>query len=189
MPRFVAFVRAFNVAGHPRAAMSELCGVFAAAGCAAVRSHGQAGNVIFELPAGALTAALHEVRERCRAQFGEAPEILVRPAAAVVALAEHPPFAPPDLAPSKDLKLYVAFLAAPPARPPLLPVVDDKERLEAIAVRGTEAFIVSRPKPSRFFGMPNIFIERELGVVATCRNWSTVTKLAALLASAPAQSA
>ena len=45
------------------------------------------------------------------------------------------------------------------------------------AINVLEAFIVSRPKPNGFFGFPNNFIEKELVVSATTRNWSTVTKL------------
>ena len=41
-----------------------------------------------------------------------------------------------------------------------------------------EVFIVSRRKKNGFFGFPNAFIEQELGVSVTSRNWSTVTKIA-----------
>jgi hypothetical protein len=36
-------------------------------------------------------------------------------------------------------------------------------------------------KPNNFFGFPNEFVEQELGVSATSRNWATVTRLAELL--------
>jgi uncharacterized protein (DUF1697 family) len=52
-----------------------------------------------------------------------------------------------------------------------------------------EAFIVSRRKPSGFYGFPNNFIEHELDVLATSRNWSTVTKIAALAAHVPLKTA
>jgi uncharacterized protein (DUF1697 family) len=42
---------------------------------------------------------------------------------------------------------------------------------------------VSRPKKNGFFGFPNNFIEERLGVSATTRNWSTVTKIANLARS------
>ena len=64
-----------------------------------------------------------------------------------------------------------------------MPIVSAKERLEAIAIEGREVFIVSRLKPSGFFGFPNNFIEAALGVTATTRNWSTVTAIARLTRS------
>ena len=44
-----------------------------------------------------------------------------------------------------------------------------------------EVFLVSRRKANGFFGFPNAFIEDQLGVPATSRNWNTVTKIHALL--------
>jgi hypothetical protein len=55
--------------------------------------------------------------------------------------------------------------------------------LEVVGIQELEAFIVSRPKTNGFFGFPNNFIEKELGVSATTRNWSTVKKMLALKSS------
>ncbi len=76
-------------------------------------------------------------------------------------------------------KLYVTFLFRKPRGRPLFPLVSAKEALEAVAVRDREVFIVSRRKKNGFFGFPNGIIEKELGVLATRRNWTTVTKIAA----------
>ena len=47
------------------------------------------------------------------------------------------------------------------------------------AIEGREAFIVSRRIPNRrFYGMPNNFIEAELGIAATTRNRSTLIRIA-----------
>jgi hypothetical protein len=46
-------------------------------------------------------------------------------------------------------------------------------------MKNLEVFIVSRKKNGRY-GFPNNFIEREFGVAATTRNWSTVVKIVAL---------
>jgi len=68
-------------------------------------------------------------------------------------------------------------LSEKPRVKPKLPLVSVKEALEGIAVKNREAFIISRRKPNGFYGFPNNFIEQELGVTATSRNWSTVTKI------------
>jgi uncharacterized protein (DUF1697 family) len=57
-------------------------------------------------------------------------------------------------------------------------VQSGREALEAVAMSEREVFVVSRRKKNGFFGFPNILVEKELGVSATCRNWSTVTKIA-----------
>ena len=61
-----------------------------------------------------------------------------------------------------------------------------KERVEAIAMTDREVFIVSRRKKNGFYGFPNNFIEKELGVPATTRNWSTVTRIVEFLRQNPA---
>ena len=47
--------------------------------------------------------------------------------------------------------------------------------------RRRECWVVSRRKPNGWYGFPGDFVERAVGVAGTARNWSTVTKLAALL--------
>jgi len=42
---------------------------------------------------------------------------------------------------------------------------------------GRQVFIVSRRNPRGFFGFLNNFIEKELQVSATSRNWNTITKI------------
>ena len=49
MTRYVAFLRAINVAGHARVEMSRLCDVFTRAGCVNAQTYIQSGNVIFKL--------------------------------------------------------------------------------------------------------------------------------------------
>ena len=46
-----------------------------------------------------------------------------------------------------------------------------------MAIDKREAFIVSRRRNNGMYGFPNNFIEQQLGVTATSRNWSTVTKI------------
>jgi len=51
-------------------------------------------------------------------------------------------------------------------------------------MKNLDVFTVSRRKKDGFYGFPNNFIEQELGVVATSRNWSTVTRIAELVREA-----
>ena len=41
-----------------------------------------------------------------------------------------------------------------------------------------DVLVVSRRKPSGFYGFPNSFVEKKLGAPATSRNWSTIRKIA-----------
>ena len=47
-------------------------------------------------------------------------------------------------------------------------------------MKNMDVVIVSGRKKNGSYGLPNNFIEKELGVSGTTRNWSTVTKIVEL---------
>jgi uncharacterized protein (DUF1697 family) len=177
--RYVAFMRAINVAGHASVRMSDVREAFAAAGCRNVRTYIQSGNIVFESPAREAAAILQKARRKLRHVLDDEPDILCRTVREIEDLVRQTPFKNIDA--GSGIKLYVAFLSQKPRRRPQLPLVSPKEALEAIAMSEREVFVVSRRKRNGFFGFPNNFVEQELGVSATTRNWSTITKIAAFV--------
>lgn len=73
--------------------------------------------------------------------------------------------------------MCITFLSQKPVRRPKFPLLSPKEALEAFAMVNLEVFTISRRKKNGFHGFPNGFIEKELGVSATSRNWSTLAKI------------
>jgi len=171
----VAFLRAINVGGRAVVKMTDLKAAFERAGCRNVRTFIASGNVLFEAPP-KLPATL---RSRIAAElvklFGKEPGVCYRTLDEIDALIAAAPFG--RLAGDATVKLYVAFMDRAPARIPKLPMVDEKELIEITAIRAADVLIVSRRKPNGMYGFPNACVE-ELGVVATSRNWNTVTKVA-----------
>jgi uncharacterized protein (DUF1697 family) len=179
MAKYVAFIRAINVPGHAIIKMQAVKAVFAAAGGANVATYIQSGNVLFDAPARAAQGLVADVRLRLRRALGEEPTVVVRTLRDLGGIVSGRPFGAHTDDPA--LKLYVAFLARKPRSAELpMPVASAPERLTLIGIDGREAFVVSARKRNGFYGFPNNFIESELGVRATCRNWSTVRKLALL---------
>jgi uncharacterized protein (DUF1697 family) len=179
----VAFLRAVNVAGHARVTIDRLSAAFVSAGCLNVTTHLQSGNVIFEPPPAGTAAALSGVRTRLQRVLGEEPMLAVRSAGQMRRLVSVG--FPGGVHPSPAVKRYVAFLFRPARAAAACPIVSPRDALEIRAIRGPHAFVVSRRKPNGFFGLPNNFVEAALGIPATTRNWSTVTKIAARLAGSP----
>jgi uncharacterized protein (DUF1697 family) len=177
MTTYVAFLRAINVAGHATVRMTDLRDVFAAAGCQGVRTYIQSGNVLFDAPKGTAAAVFERVLCRLRELLGHEPGIMFRTAREIEQLVASDPFQGYRAEP--DVKLYVAFLSQKAPTTPRFPWHLPAESLEAIGMKGREVFVVSRRKKNGFYGFPNNFIEKELGVSATSRNWNTLTKLAA----------
>ena len=175
MPQHLAFLRAINVAGHGTLKMSALREVFTSAGCLNVRTYIQSGNIIFDAPSAEVRPALRRIRVALAKHLGEKPTIILRTQREFERMVRGAPFAGHRVSPTT--KLYVTFLSQRPRSQPALPLKSRKEALDIIALRDREVFIVSRRKANGFYGFPNEVVERELGVVATSRNWSTVQKL------------
>jgi uncharacterized protein (DUF1697 family) len=173
----VAFLRAVNVAGHARVSMSDVVRTFEHAGCRDARSYGHAGNLLWTQSRGA--APVEKMRALLGQLLGEAPGIMVRTGRQIRSIVGTDPFG--ALVDDKSVKLYVVFLERRPKQVPALPLRHAPEQLDLIAIRGREAYVVSRRKPNGFYGFPNQLVERVLGVPATSRNWSTVVKVARLL--------
>jgi uncharacterized protein (DUF1697 family) len=154
--------------------MTDLCAAFETAGCTDVRGYIQSGNVLFDAPD---ELALQRVVEAVESLIGGPATIIFRSLADLEAIIAANRLR--EYLHDRALKLYIVFLASEPARELRLPVVDEKECLELVAVNGREAYLVSHRKPSGMYGFPTVFLERELGVSTTARNWSTVTRLLA----------
>lgn len=175
----IAFLRAINVAGHAIVKMSDLREAFRTAGCRDVRTYIQSGNIIFTPPAADIAAVNRKLQAVLLELLGTEATILYRSAGEIEELVHRDPFR--IVQTEADAKRYVAFLARPPAGRPKLPLCSSREGLEAFQMVNLDVFVVSRRMKGRF-GFPNNFIEKELGVPATTRNWSTVRRIAELVA-------
>ena len=179
MARYVALLRAVNVAGHARITSGELVKTFSQAGALDVSSFGHAGSLLFSAPR-RTAAIVTRARDLLEPRHGERPQIVVRTARELAALVAAEPFAASGAGPTD--KLYVVFLTRKPRRTPALPLRSLAERLTVFDVRERDVLLVSGRKTNGFYGFPNAFVETAFGVAATSRNWSTVTRLATRLA-------
>ena len=163
------------MAGHAIVKMTDLKESFVAAGCKNVRTYIQSGNVVFECPEEQASKVFKKTAVHVRKLIGAEPEILFRTLGDLQDIVNAAPFK--DLETERLIKLYVVFLSETPKAKPKLPLAFDKEALQVTSMGNLEVFVVSRRKPNGFFGFPNAFVEKEFGVSATSRNWSTVTKI------------
>lgn len=176
MTTYVAFLRAINVGGHGVVKMTDLRAAFTAAGCQDVRTLIASGNVLFEAPAAGIAALERRIRAELGQLFETPPGLFIRTVQAVARLVQANPFG--RYARKARLALYVAFLSRKPRQIPRLPLRSVPEVLDVIRVKDREAFVVSGRKKNGLYGFPNLFIEKQLDVTATCRNWKTVAKIA-----------
>lgn len=175
MIRYVAFLRAINVGGQKLIKMAELARIFTAAGFRNVRTYIQSGNVIFDAASANQVALRKKIEKTLQPALGYEVTVILRSLAEVEAIVRRDPFK--KIETGAEAMLFVVFLSAEPKRKPKLPRASKTENLEVFAVKDRAAYIVSHRKKNGWFGFPNKFVEKELGVLGTTRNWSTVNKI------------
>lgn len=175
MTNYVAFLRAINVGGQKLIKMEILRLLFEALGFENVRTYIQSGNVIFADQDGNAEKLAAKIERKIHKALGHEVTVLVRTIAELEAIVLRNPFNRVES--GADVMLFVVFLAAEPARDKRLPLLSSTENLEVFQIRDRNAFIVARRKKNGRFGFPNNFVEKQLGVPATTRNWTTVKKI------------
>jgi uncharacterized protein (DUF1697 family) len=175
----IAFFRALNVGGHAVVKMADLQVAFGRAGCKEVRTYIQSGNVLFEPPKTSEAAFRKRLSVEVGALIGAEPQIIFRTADELRRTVRAAPFG--KLEGTAEVGCYVVLLGEEPKARPRIPLVSEKEALEVIALKGLEAYVLCHRKKDGRPGNPNAFLEKTLGVRATTRNISTLTKMVALL--------
>jgi uncharacterized protein (DUF1697 family) len=172
---WAALLRGVNLGARNKVSMSHLRELFEELGCDDVTTYLQSGNVLFRshVPRDELTQSLERaIRDR----FGLEIRVLLRTKSELRATVTRNEFSDRQ---SDPTKLHVTFLAAGPQRK--LAAALEQKRFEPDEFRVTrDAVYLHCPSGYGRSKLSNAFFEKELDVVATTRNWRTVTALAEL---------
>jgi uncharacterized protein (DUF1697 family) len=172
MARQVVLLRGINLGSHNRVSMPELRKVLEDAGFEDVKTYVQSGNVVLSSVKKA-DAVRRDVERLISKELGLDVDVVVRTRAELAKVVARDPLGKTATNPKR---YQVSFLASKP--PAAL-----KRKLEAaaapeerFAIHGREVFAwhpdgVARSK------LWALLAGRGLGVTATSRNWTTVTKL------------
>jgi len=176
MPTYIALLRGINVGGHRSVPMAALREVHARLGHTDVVTYIQSGNVVFDAGSHDVALLSRTIEQAITAEFGIDVPVIIRTPAEVSAIIESSPYATTGADPAR---LAVAFLAEPPA-------MDQAGGIDATALLPDEFALADREVylhcPTGFgrTKLTNAYLEKQLGIAATTRNWRTVTELAAL---------
>ena len=174
MIKYVAFLRAINVGGRNLIKMEDLRGVFTRAGFKNVKTYINSGNVIFDAAETNTDSLARKIEKVLHKAFGHDVSVALQTMTELEDILRRNPFK--KIKPDADVVIFVAFLSAEPRTKPRLPIISATENLEVLAIKDRAVFILCHPKKNGSFGFPNNFLEKELGVSATTRNWTTVRK-------------
>jgi uncharacterized protein (DUF1697 family) len=173
--KWVALLRAVNLGPRNRVPMAELRALFGELGFDSVATYIASGNVVF--------AAGREGRETLRRRieaavaetFGVSSTVVLRNAKELDAVLAAHPFG------ADTSRTAVTFLAAKPAAAAARRLAAVDAAPEELKLVGSEVYV----RYAAGIGQSRLtaaFLERQLGVDGTARNWRTVTKLAELAA-------
>ncbi len=156
--------------------MADLRDIFAAAGCGAVKTYIQSGNVVFEAAEDLAERVPALVSEAIRERFGYETAVVMRSGDEMRQVADSNPF---DT--SGDPRfLQVAFLADAPGAKAVARLDPQRSPPDAFEVRGRHVYLhypngVARSK------LTNEYLASRLGTASTMRNWRTVLTLLKML--------
>ena len=173
MTRYVVLLRGINVGGHAKIAMADLRALLTSLGYEDVKTHLQSGNAVLT----AKDKPDHLVRtleSSLLSELGMAVKCLVRTAPEMRKIVDGDPFG--GVA-TEGSKYVVLFLSAPLDKA-LVAALDPADYApEQFRIAGREAYLW-HPDGIRDAKMNKIKWETRFKVVASARNWNTVTKLA-----------
>jgi uncharacterized protein (DUF1697 family) len=178
---YIAFLRGINV-GRNLVKMEDLRQTFASLGYENITTYIQSGNVLFETPNRKIAVITDDIEKALRQLMNAEIGAMVRTVAEVEKVVRDNPFA--TLHSDDTIKMYVTFLSEKPDNKPTLPLVSKNNDIEVFHTEDREAFSICRRHNGKF-GFPNQFIEKQLGMPATTRNWTTVTKVLAHRKTSP----
>lgn len=169
---YVALLRGINLGARNKVSMAELKELVAALDAEDVETYLRSGNVVFTSSSGASQLA-KDIEKRISRELRLDVSVLLRTRPELQTIVAENPFAG-DLT-----NLHVTFLAEAPKRALVEKIDADQFSPDEFRVVRGEVYLRC-PNGYGRSKLSNAFFEKLLGVVATTRNWKTVTKLAEL---------
>jgi uncharacterized protein (DUF1697 family) len=171
---WIALLRGINVSGRKTIRMEALRQAFESLRYRSVSTYIQSGNVVFGAGGGTSEVLQKEIAKKLVTTFGFKVPVIVKSLPQVGDVIKRNPFKGVIL--KENEKIYVAFLACKPAKNARDNLMNVSDSIDKIRISGDEIYLLCR-KGYATTQFSNTFLEKQLGVVATTRNWATVNKL------------
>ncbi|PWI41316.1 DUF1697 domain-containing protein [Streptomyces sp. ICBB 8177] len=174
MTTYVALLRGINLGANNRLPMARLREMLTAMDASGVRTLLQSGNAVFEHAGTDPDALAAVLTARLADEAGLTVPCVVRELADLERVVRDNPFADTDFNPAQ---LVVVFLSGAPDTARLNDIDPDRFAPDEFRV-GEREIYVHCPTGLARSKLPIALSDKRLGVIATARNWNTVTKLA-----------
>jgi uncharacterized protein (DUF1697 family) len=171
--RHVVLLRAVNVGGRNKIQMAALRELLEGLGYGNVRTHLQSGNAVFAPDGRGPVQTGREIEEALAEELGVTAGVLVRTRLELEGVIAANPLLPVASNPARLLVTFLSDHPDPDALGELVPADFDPD---VFAVGDREIYLWC-PEGVNATKLGNSFWEKRFGVVATARNWRTVTRL------------
>jgi uncharacterized protein (DUF1697 family) len=175
MTTFTSLLRGINVGGHNKIKMAELKRLYESLGFEQVNPYIQSGNVVFQTAEKNSKKLENTISNGIKHTFGHDVAVLLRTKKEWEAIVENNPFTKKDVDALKNS--YVFFFDKQPDN-------EAVESLRAKVAAWPEFFVVDKDHAYLYvangYGQTKLnsnFVERQLKVKITARNWNTVNVL------------
>ncbi len=176
--RFVILLRGINVGGHNRVPMAELRDALGSAGFADVKTFIQSGNVVADVGERDEAKVVADAGAVIEEHFGLTIPIVARAAGDWQSILDANPFL--DGVDQPKL-LHVSLCDVVPSRDAMAAMDHTVFAPDQLIAKGRHLYLWY-PNGSARSKLTGALLERKLGVTTTARNWSTMAKLADLIA-------
>jgi uncharacterized protein (DUF1697 family) len=156
--------------------MAELVRSFDALGYKDVKTFIQTGNVLFNSPSQSAPKLATAIEQQLATDFGSGPAVIIRTVPDLLRVGKVSPYAAKGADPARH---HVTFLAEAPSKARLSALALPASGRDELVIDGKEVY-VHTPDGYANTKLTGAFLERQLGVVSTTRNWNTVSKLCGL---------
>lgn len=178
MERYATILRGINVSGQKKIRMADLSRLYETLGFTNVRTYIQSGNVIFDSVPVKPDNLIREIEQAIQKKFGFDVPVLVRTREEIRAAISANPFLK-----EKDIdatKLHLTFLEHVPEKSAVREFDPGSLGQDRYSIEETNVYLYC-PGGYGKTRLSNTFLEKQLGVRATTRNWKTVNALDELL--------
>ena len=178
MKSWIALLRGINVGGRNRLPMKGLSKIFASAGCEAVKTYIQSGNVVFNADIESEDVLVNVIRDAIETEYGFSPEVHLIPADVFKGAIVSNPY---PQAVSEPTSLHLFFLKSSPQSTRVSSANELLSKSETFEV--VDRFLYLHAPDGIAQSKFAKSIDKALNVNTTARNWRTVLKLAELVST------
>ncbi len=177
--KYLAILRGINVSGQKKIKMVDLKILFESFDLQNIETYIQTGNVIFESTSIEIPELQHKIESAITQRFGFEVPVQIRTQEEIKTIVDRCPFNLVD--PEIDgTRVLVTFLNAIPSSKDATIVQEYVLPPEQLILIEREVYLHC-PNGYGRSKLSNTFLEKKFGVLATTRNWKSVTKLNELL--------